>query len=113
MKSSKLSLLLVGLLVAVGTATVQAQSSRPESGDGPNAVVRKDDPNAPMNKRADVKAAIPKAAGGGDSEAGPRGDKKMADAKSSKTRAEVKADKGTAKKMPESMDGPTAKEGKK
>lgn len=113
MKSSKLSLILVGLLFAAGSAMAQTPAAkRPESGDGPTAAVQKADPNAPMNKRADVKAAIPKGSTPAESDAGPRGDKK-AEAKGTKTRAEVKADKGTPKKMPESMDGPTAKETKK
>lgn len=112
MKSSKLPLLLVGLLLAVGTATAQAQTKTPESMDGPNQTVKKADPNAPKANRADVKAAIPKGSGPAETGDGPRADKK-AEAKGTKTRAEVKADKGTPKKMPESMDGPTPKEGKK
>ena len=110
MKSSKLPLLLVTLLLAAGTSMAQTPVKSPESGDGPNATVQKADPNAAMNSRAAVKADVPKANSATESGDGPRGTKKAA-GMSTTSRSDVKADVGMAKKMPESGDGPTAKAG--
>lgn len=107
MKASKISIAVASLLLVTSAVMAQTPVKKPESGDGPNPIVKNQDSTVAPNTRAEVKAAIPQTGSPKESGDGPTAGKKDMSV-GNNTRADVKADTGTPKMKVESGDGPRA-----
>lgn len=108
MKTSKISIAIASLLLVTSAAMAQtAPTKKPESGDGPNPIMKNQDTTASPNTRAEVKSDIPRTGSPKESGDGPNAAKKDMSV-GNNTRADVKADTGTPKMKVESGDGPRA-----
>lgn len=107
MKPSNLSIVIASFLLATTAAMAQTTVKKPETGDGPNPVIQRQDTTVAPNSRAAVKSEIGQSTGPKETGDGPRSVKPDTTV-GNNTRADVKADAGTPKTKVESGDGPRA-----
>ena len=104
MKKSKLSMVVAGLLLVSSAAMAQTATKKPETGDGVNPTLQRQDATSGSTSRAAVKSDMPQSAGPketGDGQKAVKPDTTVGN----NTRAEVKSDMGTAKTKVETGDG--------